>query len=66
MTSTEDKVKALCERVVVANEEDFHSALAELRTFLRTHSETLQNAAMASILRLSLSDCGEHTRLATN
>jgi len=56
MNSTEHKVKRLCARVIGATDEDFYSALAELRSFLRSHSEILQNATVASILGLSLSN----------
>jgi hypothetical protein len=59
MNSTEHKVKLLCARVIAAQDEDFHAALAELRIFLRSHSQILQNAALASILGLQPDDCRE-------
>ena len=56
MNSTEHKVRQLCARVIAADDTEFHSALVELRTYLRSHSEILRNAAMASMLALSQSE----------
>ena len=48
----ENKIKDLCARVIAAEGEELYSALAELRTLLRTHCEELQNITMASVLKI--------------
>ena len=63
MNFTEHKVRLLCARVIAAEDEDFHAALAELRVFLRSHSEILQNAALASILGLQADVSNEEAAL---
>jgi hypothetical protein len=40
--------------VVAAEGEEFESALSELRTLLRVHSESLRNPTMAKILKMPL------------
>ena len=48
----ENKIKDLCARVIAAEGEELYSALAELRTLLRTHCEELQNIAIATVLKI--------------
>jgi len=47
-----DKIKELCARLAAAEGEEFESALSELRTLLRVHSEGLRNITVAKILKM--------------
>jgi hypothetical protein len=44
----------MCARLIDAEGEEFESALSELRTFMRAHSEGLQNVTMATVLKMPL------------
>jgi len=50
---TDEDIRRLCLKVLNAEDEEFYSAIAELRSAFRNRIENLSNFALASIFKVN-------------
>jgi hypothetical protein len=50
---SDEEVRKLCAQAIAAEGEEFHTAMANLRNFIRRASQNMENATLASVLKAS-------------